>query len=147
MKIEYLQANWICYSQDDWLRKMVIGTCLNVCSGMSKIGDERIDIAEKTNRTLEGDLFKLNYVPRSFDTVICDPPYSYYNRFKWALKLSDIANSRLILASGLLSPRLPKRNWKRELWYDNSHRSPTGGRRIMLKLWWVFNRLNYPLKA
>lgn len=143
MKHSLLKAKWITHGSDVWLKEMAIGRTLHICCGMSQIGDIKADIDPKTNRNFTTDLFNLPFKPRTFDTVICDPPYSYYNRFKWFYNLSHIADKRFIIASGLQLLRLGKKNWKRQLFYDSSARSPiTGGNRIFLKLWWVFDRVN-----
>jgi len=141
-----LQANWISQGADAFLEEMAIGRTLNVCCGMSSVGDVRLDTDPKANRTEYGDLFNLQYPPRSFDSVICDPPFSYFNKFKWVLRLSDLADKRFIISGPLMNICLPKKNWKRRLFYDSASRSPTtGGRRLFLRLWWVFDRLNRQL--
>lgn len=104
-----LQANWIHPPHvENWLQKMALGRTLNVCSGMSRVGDVRVDIDPDTNRTDDGDLFDLNYRPLSFDTVICDPPFSYYvtgkNRFRWIGSLRKIARKRILLSSNQVNP-------------------------------------------
>ena len=59
---EVLQVNWIHNKAvERWLREMVVGSALNVCSGMSRVGDVRIDILPETNRTEAGDLFHLDF--------------------------------------------------------------------------------------
>ena len=94
-----LKANWIHPPNvEAWLGTMITGRTLNVCCGMSRVGDVRIDTDENTNRTEEGDLFDLHIAEASFDTVICDPPFAYYNTFEWCQKLASIARKRLILS-------------------------------------------------
>jgi hypothetical protein len=54
LEYELLQANWIQLKEAErWLQSMIIGTSLNVCSGMSKVGDVRLDMEPKSNRTAE----------------------------------------------------------------------------------------------
>ena len=102
-----LKVNWVHTSEtEEWLRSMVIGSSLNMCSGMSKVGDVRIDRYEGTNRTRGGDLFKMDILPQSFDTVICDPPFEFYNRFDWILRLADIARKRLLISPDRTNIRL-----------------------------------------
>ena len=67
------------------------GTICFWCCGKSHIGDVRIDTDPTSARTREGNLFSLKFPPQSFDTVIYDPPFRYYNSFKWILNLADIA--------------------------------------------------------
>ena len=138
---EMLQANWIHpKGVEVWLRKMAIGKTLNVCCGMSRVGEVRVDIDPKSNRTVEGDLFNLSFKAKSFDTVICDPPFSLYNKFRWIRKLTDLAICRLLLSTPNVSVRLPKRVWKRSLWYEDGHISG------FLRTYWCFDRRNYMLE-
>jgi hypothetical protein len=125
---------------DSWLAKMSLGRTLNVCCGNCPVGDIRIDIDPNTTRTMAGDLFRLPFPQQSFDTVICDPPFSYYNRFRWVIKLSHLARKRLILSTSLTEPKLIKREWTRELYYFSSN----GGTQF-LRLYWIFDRLNQNL--
>jgi hypothetical protein len=141
MTKQVLQANWIAPSHvDEWLRKMIIGRSLNVCCGTSLAGDVRLDILPppETTRTEEGDLFNLGYKARSFDTVICDPPFTYYNKRRWVFQLAQIACKRLILSSNQMVG-LQLKNWDRRLFYDD-------GGLFFIRLFWVFDRLNHELK-
>lgn len=142
-----LKANWI-HTEDveKWLQQITIGKTLNVCCGMSLVGDTRVDIDPSSNRTVDGDLFKLPYASRSFDTVICDPPFGYYQRFRWILKLANIADKRLLLSSPAMSIRLSRKNWSRELYYasGNATRDHPRGT-LFLRLYWCFDRLNHKL--
>jgi hypothetical protein len=105
---------------------------------MSKVGEVRIDHDPNTNRTQEGDMFNLDFAPRSFDTVICDPPFKYYNRFKWILNLAQIADKRLLISAPNINIYLPKRNWKRSLWYEITNT-------LFLRTYWCFDRTNHSL--
>lgn len=134
-RVKVLQARWI---QPDgceaWLAEKIRGRTLNVCSGMSMVGDVRLDISPKTNRTEYGNIDTLDFPRGSFDTVVCDPPFSYYRRFKWVFKLSDIAKHRFILSGPTCAFYLGSQ-WKEELYALKS-----GGR--FLRLWYVFDRLD-----
>jgi len=143
-----LQANWIHTSDvESWLRQMSIGRTLNVCCGKSLVGDVRVDVDPESSRTEYGDLFHLKFPPQSFDTVICDPPFSYYNRFKWILPLAHIARKRLLLSSPCISVRLSSSKWKRTLWYSDTVAQkgrPRGG--LFLRLYWCFDRRDKSLE-
>lgn len=142
-----LKANWIHTEEvEKWLQEIAIGRTLNVCCGMSKVGEVRVDIDPSSNRTEEGDMFNLRFEPRSFDTVICDPPFSYYNHFKWILKLADIADKRLLISSPPMMLKLSRKNWSRELYYasGNATRDHPRGT-LFLRLYWCFDRLNHKL--
>lgn len=138
-----LRVNWIQPPNTErWLRRMVVGSSLNVCCGMSRVGDVRIDTDPTTNRTVEGDLFAARdtFGYLSFDTVICDPPYDYYfgknfGHFKWFLQLSDIAKKRLIISAPQIQLRLRKRDWHTELYSMRNFGA-------YLRLYWVFDRKN-----
>jgi hypothetical protein len=111
--------------------------CLNVCSGSSMVGDIRLDIDEKTNRTRFGDLFEVykQFEPNSIPFVICDPPFNYYNpnsniikkkgneligvmpgldkpeqlAYLWQFQLMNIASKCLILRRNLIMANIPAR--------------------------------------
>lgn len=147
-----LQANW-CHPDyvEKWLNDMALGRTLNVCCGLSRVGEVRLDLNINTNRTEPGDLFKLPYTGASFDTVICDPPYSYYNfakyPFAWILRLSDISKRRMLLCAPAININLNRKKWARSLWYTNgipckSH--PYGT--LFLRLYWCFDRLDHILE-
>ena len=131
-----LQVNWIHTSTvEEWLRLMVIGSSLNMCCGMSKVGDVRIDRRTETNRTRGGDLFKLDFPPMSFDTVICDPPFEFYNKFDWILRLSDIARKRLLISPDRTTIKL--KGWLPMLYAFTD--------KMYLRLYYCFDRSQMPL--
>lgn len=113
---------------------MAIGRTLNVCCGMSRVGEVRVDLDPKSNRTQEGDLHELNFPRASFDTVICDPPFSFYNRFRWILSLKDIARKRILLSSPLIQLHMGT-HWEEKVWLlkDNM---------MFLRLWRQFDRVD-----
>lgn len=93
-----------------WLRDFTIrGSTLNVCSGMSMIGNVRLDIDPETNRTMDGDMFKLldYFKPNQFKYVYIDPPFPVYtsgeNRFRWQFDAFKIVEP-----GGALITRRPK---------------------------------------
>ena len=134
-----LQARWVHpHKVERWLRRSCIGRTLNVCCGMSLVGDVRIDTDWRSNRTEAGDLFSLTFENQSFDTVICDPPFSYYNRFSWIAKIRDIARKRVLISSPATNIRMmfSRRNWNFALYAVGDHGSP------MLRLYWCFDRCN-----
>ena len=106
---------------------------------MSKVGDTRIDTDPKTSRTEPGDLFQLTLEPGSFDTVICDPPFSYYSPKygqKWLLQLSHIAKKRLILSSGTIALNNLLPRFKANLYALSDTKN-----RYFLRLYWTFDRI------
>jgi hypothetical protein len=137
---EVLHTNWIQPgSVEDWLQSIALGRTLNVCCGNSRVGDVRIDTDPNTNRTQAGDVFKMNYEPGSFDTVICDPPFSYYSPKygqKWLLQLSHIAKKRLILSSGTIALNNLLPRFKANLYALSDTKN-----RYFLRLYWTFDRI------
>ncbi len=131
-----LKVKWIHPPQvERWLRRTVIRRTLNVCCGMSRVGEVRVDTDEGTNRTEPGDLFDLRFPKLSFDTVICDPPFSYYSHFKWIYGLTDLARKLVILSAPTnLSIMLSRRKWDISLYAV----APRNTR--FLRLYWMFER-------
>ncbi len=126
-----------------FLEKIGGGFTLNMCCGNDSVGDVKCDIDGKMLRQLRRErVDKSEYVvcdaryapfrPKSFDTVICDPPFGFYNKFKWMLRLSDLARHRLILSHPLINVRLGN-EWVKELYSIN-------GPALFLRLWSVFTR-------
>lgn len=128
-----------------FLSKQVIGFTLNVCCGLDATGDVKVDLDLSNCRNQKawfhnGEIIcaDIRYLPfrgGTFDTVICDPPFRFYSRFKWALALSDLARKKLILSG-------PARNlffkgWADELYYTRSE----SGNSNTIRLWFVFTRL------
>ena len=135
-----LHANWIQTEHvENWLARQTIVKTLNVCRGMSRVGDVRIDTDPKTSRTEPGDLFQLTFEPGSFDTVICDPPFGYYSPKygqKWLLQLSHIAKKRLILSSGTIALNNLLPTFKANLYALSDTKN-----RYFLRLYWTFDRI------
>jgi hypothetical protein len=132
-----LQVNWIHHKDvERWLRRMKVGRTLNVCCGMSWVGDVRVDTDPNTNRTEAGDLFDLGFAPLSFDTVIVDPPFSYFSRFDWVNKCARIASKRLLLAADRTIVRLPRKDWSTSLYAFQS------AQKMYLRLYYCFDRKN-----
>lgn len=85
---------------DKWLqREMFVGEVLNFPCGVSPLGDVRVDIDPSVNPDILADIESVPFEDSSFDTVYCDPPYSYhaYDKNQWAVDLWDVARKRLIL--------------------------------------------------
>ena len=132
------QANWKHEdSVEEWLQEMSIGRTLNLCCGTSKVGDVRVDLSDDaTGKNMKASIFDLPFRPQVFDTVIVDPPFEYWNRFKWFRSVSLLARKRVMASSGLTSVRLKESVWKRSLFYFDK---PGTG---FLRIYWVFDRTN-----
>lgn len=113
---------------DRWLRKNTIGFSLNICCGMSKVGTVRADLDRGVRPDIICDIKNPPFKADSFDTVICDPPFSLYNKFKWVHNLSKIAKKRVILSHPLFDLKLKHSAWKRRFYVTSQY-----GR--FLRLW------------
>lgn len=99
-----------------WIRDFTInGSTLNVCCGMSMIGQVRVDIDPESNRTMHGDLFHLldYFRPNQFKYVYVDPPFGVYtsgdNRFQWQYDAFKIAEKALITRRPKVTVNLPSK--------------------------------------
>lgn len=128
----------------DFLNEMKIGFTLNICCGQDPIGDVLADIDKnliykiKKSRITKKeyvicDVRKPPFRKAAFDTVICDPPFSLYNSFKWIVGLSELAKKRLILCVPQIELSLDSSIWEKELYYIRCGN-------IFLRLWWVFTK-------
>lgn len=116
-KGEIYNARWMHSDYlEYWLRDFTIkGKTLNVCSGMSMIGQTRLDIDPETNRTMDGNLFNLldYFGENQFDYVYVDPPFPIYtsgeNRFRWQFDAFKIAKKALITRRPKVSVNLPSK--------------------------------------
>lgn len=89
---EYMHTDYFEY----WLRDFTSdGSVLNHACGMSTIGDVRVDMDPKTNRTMEGNLLDIgkDFRENSFDYVYVDPIYDmFYNPSSIIFKPDIMAN-------------------------------------------------------
>ena len=130
----------------NFLNDVKIGFTLNICCGLDPTGDVKADIDEELLRRVKNsridscdyvicDVMNPPFRNNSFDTVICDPPFKFYNRLSWIVRLADLARKRLILSSTPIDIKLTKKIWHRQLYCIR-------GVGIFLRLWWVFTRRN-----
>jgi 16S rRNA G966 N2-methylase RsmD len=119
---------------EKWLRSQAIGFSLNMPCGSSKVGSIRVDLDKTVKPDIVADLKHPPFLPQSFDMVICDPPFNFYNRFKWIRRIEVLAKNRLIFSSPLVSIKL--RNWSKSF-----HIIETAGK-PMLRLFCIFDREN-----
>jgi 16S rRNA G966 N2-methylase RsmD len=73
----------------DLVYKFIKSPSLNICCGMSKIGDIRADITLTVKPNILCDMFHLPFKPISFNSVYCDPPWNipYDKRISLTKKL------------------------------------------------------------
>lgn len=78
-----LQKSWV-WNQpvQEFVRSRVQGYSLNVCAGLSEIGDIKIDLDPMSESIVKADMNKLPFSDNTFDTVISDPPWKigFYQR-------------------------------------------------------------------
>jgi len=108
---EFYKPNWS--DSDDvakWLeREIFTGEVLNFPSGESHVGDIRADIDPSVKPDVVASIDDPPFPDDAFDTVYCDPPYSYhaYDKNQFVLELWDCAKEKLVLQTGTQRYRLP----------------------------------------
>jgi hypothetical protein len=60
---------------NDFARENIIGKSINICAGLSDVGDVKVDLEPKLEGVIKADMNNLDYEDNSFDTVISDPPW------------------------------------------------------------------------
>ena len=90
-KMKYREAWRWPQAVEGFIRSRAQGLTIHVCSGMSQIGDVRIDI-DGHNANVRGDFNQLPVKDDIADTVVCDPPWElqYHLRGKLVKELRRI---------------------------------------------------------
>ena len=103
MKTQLYQANWHWEKEIDsyLLKKFKNKSILNFPCGKSKIGT-RADLDPSVNPDIISDLMNCEFKPNTYDVVICDPPYNYFNRMKWLFPLANIAREYFVLSTPVI---------------------------------------------
>jgi len=101
-----------CQSLEMLIAQEGIGKVLNLCCGYSSFGDVRADLDREVAPHVVCDMRRLPFKSQSFDTVIADPPYRFYNRPGFLMQLFDIARKRVIV-DDLPIDLKPGKNWTR----------------------------------
>jgi hypothetical protein len=85
-------------SIEEFLKTLFMGKTLHVCTGMSLLGDIRLDLDLNNNPDIIGDASRLPIATDGVDTVLCDPPYN--GKFQWnhwmLEELPRVARQRII---------------------------------------------------
>lgn len=80
-----------------FVETLFVGTTLHLCCGKSTIGELRVDLFEKT-ADLKADSAKVPLPDKSYDTVLCDPPYN--GKMQWnhdlLSEMARLAKQRII---------------------------------------------------
>ena len=80
-----LKKSWIWNeSVEEFIKSKIKGYSLNVCAGMSELGDKKIDLDPKDRSIIKADMKNLPFKDETFDTVFSDPPWKigYFDRWK-----------------------------------------------------------------
>jgi len=80
-----LKQSWVWNKTvEDFVKSKIKGYSLNVCAGLSKLGDVKIDLDPKDKSIIKADMKNLLFPDETFDTVISDPPWKigYFDRWK-----------------------------------------------------------------
>jgi Methyltransferase domain/ParB-like nuclease domain len=80
-----LTASWLWPEPvETFVRSRMTGYTLNVCAGMSDIGDVKVDLDPKQPDVIKADMADLPFADESFDTVISDPPWkiNWFDRWR-----------------------------------------------------------------
>lgn len=71
-----LTKSWVWDKKvNDFAKERIIGKSINICAGLSNVGDVKIDLDPQNSSVIKGDMINLPYEDESFDTVISDPPW------------------------------------------------------------------------
>lgn len=85
-------------SIEEYLESQLLGKSLHVCSGLSQLGDIRVDLDVDVAPNVIVDAARLPFDSDSWDTLLCDPPYN--GKFQWnhdmLSELSRVANKRIV---------------------------------------------------
>jgi len=80
-----LKKSWVWNeSVENFIKEKIKGYSLNVCSGMSDLGDKKIDLDPQDKSIIKADMKNLPFEDETFDTVFSDPPWKigYFDRWK-----------------------------------------------------------------
>ena len=69
---------------NDFVKERIKGHSLNMCSGLSDVGDIRMDLDPKKEGVKKSDMNEISYPDNTFDTVVSDPPWKigFFQRMK-----------------------------------------------------------------
>jgi len=109
------------------------GTVLNFPCGRSRIG-LRVDLDRRLRPDVVADLHHPPFRNRSFDTVLCDPPFSMYRTQGWVHNLKRLAKRRLVLSIPLIDIHLGP-GWRRSVYVASIHR-------LFLRMFQVYDNLS-----
>lgn len=80
-----LTRSWVWDKKvNDFARERIIGHSLNMCAGLSDVGDIKLDLDPQSDKVKKAEMNNIPYPDNTFDTVISDPPWKigFFQRMK-----------------------------------------------------------------
>ena len=80
-----LTRSWVWDKKvNEFVKERIIGKSLNMCAGLSIVGDIKLDLDPMNPQVGKADMNKIPHPDNSFDTVISDPPWKigFFQRMK-----------------------------------------------------------------
>jgi len=116
--IEFIKSNWSWGNNIDkkLIRKTRPYFTINFPCGKSRAGNIRVDIDKTLKPDIIADLKYPPFIPGCCEVLICDPPFSMFNKFRWLLPLKDLCTKFMILSTPKLCPIF--KGFKRIIWYS-----------------------------
>ena len=118
------------------IRQLCTGSILNFPCGMSQIG-LRVDVDRKVKPAVIADLDHPPFKKGSFETVLCDPPFSMFARFRWISGIADLATKKLILCTLPIAIRLSPKFWRKQ-YFITEQAAGKGG--FFIRIWQIFTK-------
>ena len=99
---------------ENCIQSFLISRSLHVCCGKSMLGDIRLDADPSHDPDVIADAAELPFADKSFESVLCDPPYN--GKMQWnhdlLSELSRVARRRIIFQHWFM-PSDPDGRWKK----------------------------------
>jgi len=124
------------------IRSLCIGETLNFPCGASRFGNIRADIYSEMRPDVIADLHNPPFKHLSFDTIVCDPPFPFYNDSRiglgWLYEAARLARKRIIYKSPKFNIKINYRIWKKHyvILEDN---------RMSFSFLQIFDRVTQPI--
>ncbi len=80
-----LTRSWVWDKKvNDFVKERIKGHSLNMCAGLSTVGDIKLDLDPKNKNVGRADMNNIPFPNNTFDTVISDPPWKigFFQRMK-----------------------------------------------------------------
>lgn len=98
MSVTQFKRTWVWSKRETQLyAKYVVGSLLHVCSGLSRLGDVRVDLLLPAD--VKADMAHLPVKSKSFDTVIWDPPWIHPRNYRTVFEIVRVARKRVLVVS------------------------------------------------